>query len=183
VDKEIALREHTALIKYLSYATAKGNYALGGELVEVGILALLVSVEKFDESKGVKFITYAYKKIRGAMLDYMQKERREPILLNDFDKHTIEKILMNSEQIDVDELIQRRELLLRLRKMVDELPTVHRKVINYYYTGEYDFQDIAMALGLSRVRIHKIHIEAKEMLKKKLLKSGVNGYPKIEKSR
>ncbi len=42
------------------------------DLFESGILGLIEAAERFDESKNVKFKTYAYHRIRGAILDYLR---------------------------------------------------------------------------------------------------------------
>ena len=42
------------------------------DLIESGVLGLIEAAEKFDENKHVKFRTYAYHRIRGAILDYIR---------------------------------------------------------------------------------------------------------------
>ncbi len=42
------------------------------DLFESGILGLIEAAERFDDSKNVKFKTYAYHRIRGAILDYLR---------------------------------------------------------------------------------------------------------------
>lgn len=42
------------------------------DLFESGILGLIEAAERFDDSKNVKFKTYAFHRIRGAILDYLR---------------------------------------------------------------------------------------------------------------
>ncbi len=42
------------------------------DLIESGILGLIEAAERFKEDKGVKFKTYAFHRIRGAVLDYLR---------------------------------------------------------------------------------------------------------------
>ncbi len=42
------------------------------DLFESGILGLIEAAERFDDSKNVKFKTYAFHRIRGAVLDYLR---------------------------------------------------------------------------------------------------------------
>ena len=42
------------------------------DLIESGILGLIEAAERFDEDKNVKFKTYAFHRIRGAVLDYLR---------------------------------------------------------------------------------------------------------------
>ncbi|MBN2853885.1 MAG: FliA/WhiG family RNA polymerase sigma factor [Clostridia bacterium] len=43
------------------------------DLYSEGVIGLIDAVEKFDLSKNVKFETYAYLRVRGAILDYLRK--------------------------------------------------------------------------------------------------------------
>ncbi|KHE91927.1 MAG: RNA polymerase sigma factor for flagellar operon [Candidatus Scalindua brodae] len=42
------------------------------DLFESGILGLIEAADRFDDSKNVKFKTYAFHRIRGAILDYLR---------------------------------------------------------------------------------------------------------------
>ena len=41
------------------------------DLVQVGLVGLLQSADRFDPQRGVKFQTYANRRVEGAMLDYL----------------------------------------------------------------------------------------------------------------
>jgi RNA polymerase sigma factor for flagellar operon FliA len=42
------------------------------DLVQVGLVGLLQSADRYDPSRGVKFQTYANRRVEGAMLDYLR---------------------------------------------------------------------------------------------------------------
>ncbi len=42
------------------------------DLIQVGLMGLLQSAERFDPGRGVKFQTYANRRVQGAMLDYLR---------------------------------------------------------------------------------------------------------------
>jgi len=42
------------------------------DLVQVGLVGLLQSIDRYDADRGVKFQTYANRRIEGAMLDYLR---------------------------------------------------------------------------------------------------------------
>jgi RNA polymerase sigma factor for flagellar operon FliA len=42
------------------------------DLIQVGVIGLLQSADRFDSQRGVKFQTYANRRIQGAMLDYLR---------------------------------------------------------------------------------------------------------------
>ena len=43
-----------------------------GDLVSAGVIGLIAALERFDEARDVKFETYAFQRIRGAMLDELR---------------------------------------------------------------------------------------------------------------
>ncbi|MSO19972.1 MAG: sigma-70 family RNA polymerase sigma factor [Acidobacteria bacterium] len=42
------------------------------DLYQMGMIGLLQSVDRFDDSRGIKFQTYANRRVQGAMLDYLR---------------------------------------------------------------------------------------------------------------
>src|SRR6202034_3072354 len=42
------------------------------DLVQAGVIGLLQSADRFDPRRGVKFQTFAYRRVQGAMLDYLR---------------------------------------------------------------------------------------------------------------
>ena len=45
-----------------------------GDLVQDGVLGLIDAARRFDESRGIKFETFAERRIRGAMIDALRKD-------------------------------------------------------------------------------------------------------------
>ena len=50
------------------------KYATIEEMVNQGVIALIDSVDRFDPDHGVKFSTYAFTKVKGAIIDYVRKQ-------------------------------------------------------------------------------------------------------------
>lgn len=78
------------------------------DLFESGILGLIEAAERFDDSKDVKFKTYAFHRIRGAVLDYLRLQDWVPRSVREKDNliketyNTLEQELNrtpNSEEI------------------------------------------------------------------------------------
>ena len=73
-SREKIIEEFLPVIKHLAYKVAKGfeNDNLIDDLVSAGIIGLLEVMEKYDASRGAKLNTFAYLRIRGAMIDELR---------------------------------------------------------------------------------------------------------------
>ena len=45
-----------------------------GDLVQDGVLGLIDAANRFDEARGIKFETFAERRVRGAMIDALRKD-------------------------------------------------------------------------------------------------------------
>src|SRR3974377_1413464 len=45
-----------------------------GDLVQDGVLGLIDAAHRFDEDRGIKFETFAERRVRGAMIDALRRE-------------------------------------------------------------------------------------------------------------
>ena len=45
-----------------------------GDLVQDGVIGLIDAAERFDEGRGIKFETFAERRVRGAMIDALRKD-------------------------------------------------------------------------------------------------------------
>ncbi len=73
IEKDI-IEEFLPVIKHLAYKTAKGpeHENVLDDLVSAGIIGLLEAIEKYDPGRGAKLNTFAYLRIRGAMIDELR---------------------------------------------------------------------------------------------------------------
>jgi RNA polymerase sigma factor FliA len=73
-SREKTIEEFLPVIKHLAYKVARGfeNENLIDDLISAGIIGLLEVMEKYDASRGAKLNTFAYLRIRGAMIDELR---------------------------------------------------------------------------------------------------------------
>lgn len=50
------------------------KYASVDEMVNQGVIALIDSIDRFEPAQGVKFSTYAFTRVRGAIIDYVRSQ-------------------------------------------------------------------------------------------------------------
>lgn len=75
---EQIIQEYLPLVKYLASRISIGKSQMMefDDLVSYGIIGLMDAISKFDESKGIKFSSYASIRIRGSIIDEIRKNRR-----------------------------------------------------------------------------------------------------------
>lgn len=56
-------------------ASKYSSYSSYEDLRQVGMIGLIKAVDKYDDSSGIKFSTYAYKWILGEILEYIRNDR------------------------------------------------------------------------------------------------------------
>ncbi|NTV95344.1 MAG: RNA polymerase sigma factor FliA [Thiobacillus sp.] len=74
-DKDAVIRAHLPLVKRIAYHLMSRLPASveADDLIQAGLIGLLDAVERFDDSQGAHFETYATQRVRGAMLDELRE--------------------------------------------------------------------------------------------------------------
>ncbi|MBI5948337.1 MAG: FliA/WhiG family RNA polymerase sigma factor [Chloroflexi bacterium] len=79
-DRDAAIRQYAPLVKYVVGRLAIGLPAILDyeDILSYGTIGLIEALDRFDDSKGVKFETYAISRIRGAIIDALRSLDRLP---------------------------------------------------------------------------------------------------------
>ncbi|MGE5628545.1 MAG: FliA/WhiG family RNA polymerase sigma factor [Solirubrobacterales bacterium] len=93
--KEEIVKKYIPLVKYISSRifTGKSKYIEYEDMVSYGMIGLMDAINKFDESKGMKFSTYASIRIKGAIIDEIRK-------ISPISKGAIDKLNRYNETVD-----------------------------------------------------------------------------------
>lgn len=73
-DKDSLVHSHLPLVKRIAYHLMSRLPASveADDLIQAGLIGLLDAAERFDDSQGAHFETYAAQRVRGAMLDELR---------------------------------------------------------------------------------------------------------------
>lgn len=74
-DKDALVRQYAPLVKRIAYhlmARLPASVEVD-DLIQAGLIGLLNAVDRYDDSQGANFETYASQRIRGAMLDELRE--------------------------------------------------------------------------------------------------------------
>jgi len=79
-DREAAIRQYAPLVKYVVGRLAIGLPAILDyeDILSYGTIGLIEALDRFDDTKGVKFETYAISRIRGSIIDALRSLDRLP---------------------------------------------------------------------------------------------------------
>ena len=165
------------------------------ELISDGNMGLLRAIDKFDESKDVKFISYAVWWIRQAMLESIKK--RNAINFVEIEPNTDNDALMDKKLIEDDEdevsfnndfsnendekereiKIGQKNIVIKLLNVLDER---ERDVIESYYgindKKELTLTDIGKKYNLSSERVRQIKKKGLMKLRTKMLLLNYSDY-------
>lgn len=85
-EKEEIVKKYVPLVKYIAsrIIIGKTKYIEYEDMVGYGMVGLMDAINKFDETKGMKFSTYASIRIKGSIIDQLRKN--SPISKNAMDK-------------------------------------------------------------------------------------------------
>ncbi|SFU31088.1 RNA polymerase, sigma 28 subunit, SigD/FliA/WhiG [Clostridium sp. DSM 8431] len=84
--KEQIVTKYIPLVKYIAsrVSMGKNKYMEYEDLVSYGMIGLMDAISKYDETKGMKFSSYASIRIKGSIIDEIRKNR--PISKGAMDK-------------------------------------------------------------------------------------------------
>ncbi len=153
----------------------KGRGLSFSDLLEEGNIGLIKSIDRFDEKKDVKIISYAVWQIKQSIIEAINKKGE--ILADELPKEYEKQIETNDEQ-DTDESIITKDEFKENEKYKDENNQVINKLLNVlskreseiikeYFglaTGEEKtLEEIGEKYGLTKERVRQI--KEKSMLK------------------
>lgn len=128
--KEQIVLKYIPLVKYIASRViiGKSKYIEYEDLVSYGMIGLMDAINKFDESKGMKFSTYSSIRIKGAMIDELRKN--SPISKGAMDKLNKYNLAMDILQKKFLREPSDKEIAKELKISVDEVSEIE-SYINY----------------------------------------------------
>lgn len=155
------------------------------ELVEIGLIGLIKSVDTFNISKNVSFSSYASVCIDNEILMFIRKNKNadnidsldESIQQGDSsDRYLTLKDILSDCHSDFALDYEHEEIMEALRKAVFELDEKDREIIKLYfgfYNKRYTLDEIGKKYNISRSYVSRLKIKILSELKVKLEKKGI----------
>ncbi|MFL0269633.1 FliA/WhiG family RNA polymerase sigma factor [Candidatus Clostridium radicumherbarum] len=128
--KEQIVLKYIPLVKYIASRViiGKSKYVEYEDLVSYGMIGLMDAINKFDESRGMKFSTYSSIRIKGAMIDELR--RNSPIPKGAMDRLNKYNAAMENLQMELLREPSDDEIAKELHISKDEVKEIEG-YINY----------------------------------------------------
>lgn len=150
------------------------------DLISIGTIGLIKAVNTFDDTKGIKFATYASKCIENEVLMYFrsQKKNSQDISINepidsDSDGNPLTLMDILSVEDTIADEIDDRIMIRKLYNFIEQMSDEREKTIIILRYGLYGKtaltqKQIAAKLGISRSYVSRIEKKAIDYLRKKM---------------
>ena len=138
-------------------------YATYPDLVQEGMLALIFAVDHFDAPRGNRFITYGYYRVRGRMINFLQRvEARAP---QPWEEEDLER--------EVPAGFEDLEWKVDLAEGLRELPPREAEVVTSLVVEGRRAADLAQEKGFDVSHVYRIQRKALQKLRAWFLQEGV----------
>ena len=134
------------------------------DIVQEGTLALIRAVDKFDVDRGLRFTTYACYRVRGQILNYLQRvEAKAPIPVD-----------VEMEDNDETTGISEVEEILMLRDGLSQLPEREAHILKALVVDSRNARELAAEMSLDVSHIYRLKKKALNQLKSWFLLASAN---------
>jgi RNA polymerase sporulation-specific sigma factor len=132
------------------------------DIIQEGTVGLMEAAENFNPSKGVAFSLYAQHRIRGRMLDYLQREGKaavlsidQPMYEEDGEEVTLLTFLKDTAT-DIVRITEQNYFIEQMGQAFRRLPTKEQLVLAGVYRHEQRPQQLANDLNMSLTHIYRL---------------------------
>lgn len=143
------------------------------DLVGYGIFGLIKAIEKFDLDKNIKFKTFAYYKIKGAIFDELRMIDWIPrhTKLKKMKTKKIKQLSFDQpDTLTIEDIIEKKEIKKYIKMKIEQLPFIEKKIIILYHFENLKQKEIAEVLKMANCTVSKIYNKALKNLKKIIMK-------------
>jgi len=130
------------------------------DMIQEGTVGLIEAVGTYDHQRGVAFSLYAMHRIRGRMLNYMQREGKLALSsidspLSDEQSSTVGDLLVDA-RAEVAKQAERNYLVEQVEKAMGRLPANEQAVLSGVFLEDREPKQLAESLDVSISHIYRL---------------------------
>ena len=161
LDSRRLLIEHYQPLVFKVTARWRANDAVIMDLVQEGTVGLIEAVESYDHRRGVAFSLFAAHRIRGRMLNYLDREGKLVYEYIDAAAGDGQDLQGPSHQVidptaDVSHQAEQNFLTEQVKKAMDRLPPKEQLVVSGVFLEEREPKQLAEALDISVSHLYRL---------------------------
>lgn len=130
------------------------------DMIQEGTVGLIEAVERYDHQRGVAFSLYASQRIRGRILNYMEKEGKFGIAYMDSPLSAGEDITLGDLLVDgkagVSSQAEHNFLVEQIKNAMNRLPVKEQAVLSGVFLEDCEPKQLAESLDISISHIYKL---------------------------
>ena len=169
-ERDELILNNLRLVYYIAHRIQNGTgFFQLDELVGAGMLALVMSANRFDPARGYAFTTYATPRIRGSMLDEIRKVNGRR-----FHPKFIGLTFINEDGVECETNLPNHiedvsfEVRDQASFLLNKLSKRKRKVMKLKFQNDLTLVEIAKIMNLTESRISQIVKESLNVLRGKI---------------
>jgi RNA polymerase sporulation-specific sigma factor len=129
------------------------------DVIQEATIGLIEAIERYEPERGVSFPSYASFRIKGQVINFLQKINSEIISLDksldeEFQQPLLEQL--RSEIYDEEQQIEKISWNEYLKEALKKLPEKERKVIELTLIQEMDMQKVAQQMKISLPHVYRL---------------------------
>lgn len=130
------------------------------DIIQEGTVGLIEAVEHYDHQRGVAFSLYALHRIRGRMLNYMEREGKSKVIsidrtLSAEHDDTLGDLLIDA-QAEISGQVEHNYLVQQVKDAMGRLPTKEQAVLSGVFLEEREPKQLAESLDMSISHIYRL---------------------------
>lgn len=143
--------EHYQPLVFKATTNWRLNETIIMDIIQEGTVGLIEAVENFDHQRGVAFSLYAMHRIRGRMLNYMEREGK----LSVFNDNTLGDLVVD-DSAEVSSLAERNYLVEQVKNAMERLPVNEQAVLSGVFLEDREPKQLAESLDVSISHIYRL---------------------------